>query len=146
MADPQVGGAAPGANPGPSLFGSVRTFWSVLLAILYTRLDLATAELQEQGIRVVKLLLAGVIAVAAFITAFFFFNFWIIAAVWSTPYRLVAIGVVFAVYFFAGVIAVALAGSMAKSWPGFLAHTIKELRRDVEGLNRLIAKDKEEGK
>ena len=143
MADPQAPAAA---ETGPSLFASLRSFWSVLLAILYTRLDLATAELQEQGIRVVKLLLSGFIAVVAFITAFFFLNFWIIAAFWSGPYRLVVIGLVFAVYFIGGIIAAGIAGAMLKAWPGFLAHTIKELRRDVEGLSALIAKDKEANK
>jgi uncharacterized membrane protein YqjE len=128
MADPQGGGGA-----GPA-------------AILYTRLDLATVELQDQGIRVVKLLLAGFLAVVLLITAFFFFNFWIIAAFWSTPYRLVAIGVIFAIYFFGGVIAASAARSFALSWPGFLSQTIKELRRDVEGLQDLIARDKEEKK
>jgi uncharacterized membrane protein YqjE len=142
MADPQ-GGSGTGAASGPSLFASLRSFWSVLLAILYTRLDLATAELQDQGIRVVKLLLCGFVAVILLITAFFFFNFWIIAAFWSTPYRLEAIGVIFAVYFFGAVIFAAIAKNLAVNWPGFLAQTIKELRRDVEGLQVLIAKDKE---
>jgi len=143
MADPQGGGGAGPDNSGPSLFASLRSFWSVLLAILYTRLDLATVELQDQGIRVVKLLLAGFIAAVAFLTAFFFLNFWIIAAFWSGPYRLLVIGIIFAVYFFGGVIAVVVARNLAVNWPGFLSQTIKELRRDVEGLNKLIAKDKE---
>jgi uncharacterized membrane protein YqjE len=124
----------------------LRSFWSVLLAILYTRLDLATAELQGQGIRVVKLLLSGFLAVVAFITAFFFLNFWIIAAFWSTPYRLLVIGLVFAVYLLVGIIAAGVAGAMIKAWPGFLSHTIRELRKDVEGLSALIAKDKEVSK
>jgi len=141
MADPQGGGSA--ASSDPSLFASLRSFWSVLLAILYTRLDLATVELQAQGIRVVKLLLAGFIAVVALITAFFFLNFWIIAAFWSTPYRLLVIGLIFAVYLLGGIIAAGVAGALAKAWPGFLSQTIKELRRDVEGLSVLIAKDKE---
>lgn len=142
MADPQ-GGAGAEANSGPSLFASLRSFWSVLLAILYTRLDLATVELQDQGIRVIKLLLSGLVAVLLLITAFFFLNFWIIAAFWSTPYRLLVIGLVFAVYLAGGIIAAGMAGAMMKTWPGFLSQTIKELRRDVEGLNQLIAKDKE---
>ena len=141
MADPQGGGAS--ANSGPSLFASIRSFWSVLLAILYTRLDLATVELQDQGIRVIKLLLAGFIAVILLITAFFFANFWIIAAFWSGPYRLLVIGIIFGVYLLGGIIAAGVAGSLMKTWPGFLSQTIKELRKDVEGLNQLIAKDKE---
>ena len=141
MADPQGGSAGP--ESGPSLFASLRSFWSVLLAILYTRLDLATVELQDQGIRVIKLLLAGFVAVVLLLTAFFFFNFWIIAFFWSGPYRLEVIGIIFAVYFFGGVIFIAVARNIAINWPGFLGQTIKELRKDVEGLQVLVAKDKE---
>lgn len=140
MPDPQGGGA----GAGPGLFASLRSFWSVLLAILYTRLDLCTTELQDQGIRVIKLLLAGLIAVVALVTAFFFANVWLIAAFWYTPYRLLVIGLIFAVYFFGGLIAVAVARNMVGAWPGFLSQTIKELRRDVEGLNKLIAAQKSE--
>ena len=142
MADPQGGNAGPGTS-GPSLFASLRSFWSVLLAILYTRLDLATVELQDQGIRVIKLLLAGFVAVVLLLTAFFFLNFWIIAAFWSGPYRLLVIGLIFAVYLVGGIILAGVAGAMLKTWPGFLSQTIRELRRDVEGLNQLIARDKE---
>jgi uncharacterized membrane protein YqjE len=140
MADPQGGAPA----QGPSLFQSLRSFWSVLLAILYTRLDLATVELQDQGIRVVKLLLVGFIAVVALITAFFFANLWIIVFFWSN--KVLAVGVVFGVYLMVSLIAALIAYNMATSWPGFLSQTIKELRKDVEGLNRLVAKDKEETK
>jgi uncharacterized membrane protein YqjE len=131
-----------GSGSSPGLFASVRSFWSVLLAILYTRLDLATTELQAQGIRVVKLLLLGFIAVLALVTAFFFANVWIIAAFWPT-HRLLAIGVIFGVYLVIGLLAVSAARSLAATWPGFLSHTIRELRKDVEGLNKLIATDKE---
>jgi uncharacterized membrane protein YqjE len=141
MADPQGGSAGP--ESGPSLFASLRSFWSVLLAILYTRLDRGEVELQDQGIRVIKLLLAGFVAVVLLITAFFFFNFWIIAFFWSGPYRLEVIGIIFAVYFFGGVIFIAVARNIAINWPGFLGQTIKELRKDVEGLQILVAKDKE---
>jgi uncharacterized membrane protein YqjE len=141
MPDPQGGGT----DSGPGLFVSLRSFWSVLLAILYTRLDLCTTELQDQGIRVVKLLLAGLIAVIALVTAFFFANVWIIAAFWYTN-RLLAIGIIFGLYLLIGLIAVLAARNLVAAWPGFLSQTIKELRKDVEGLSVLVAKDKEQGK
>jgi uncharacterized membrane protein YqjE len=141
MADPQ-GGAGAG-NSGPSLFASLRSFWSVLLAILYTRLDLATVELQDQGVRALKLVIFGFAAVLALHTAFFFAMLWILAAFWDTPYRLWVIGGIFGVYAITGAAFLIAAYNIATNWPGFLSQTIKELRRDVEGLNQLIAKDKE---
>ncbi len=141
MPDPQGGGT----GAGPGLFASVRSFWSVLLAILYTRLDLCTTELQDQGIRVIKLLLFGFIAVIALVTAFFFANVWIIAAFWYTN-RLLAIGIIFGVYLLVGLICVAGARNLVAGWPGFLSQTIRELRKDVEGLNKIIATKTEETK
>ena len=141
MADLQGDGA--GSGSGPSLFGSLRSFWSVLLATLYTRLDLATVELQDQGVRALKLILFVFAAALALHTAFFFALLWIIAAVWETPYRLWVIGGIFGVYAIAGAVFAIAAYNIVTNWPGFLGQTIKELRKDVEGLQVLIAKDKE---
>ena len=133
-----------GSAPGPSLFASLRSFWSVLLAILYTRLDLVTAELGDEAIRAVKVLLAGVIAVMAFATAFFFVNFLIIAAFWDTEYRYWAMTGIIAVYLLIGLASILAISKMIRNRPRFLSQTIAELRRDVEGLSRSIASKKDE--
>jgi uncharacterized membrane protein YqjE len=141
MADSQGDGG--GSGNGPSLFGSLRSFWSVLLATLYTRLDLATVELQDQGVRALKLVLLGFAAALALHTAFFFAMLWILAACWDGPCRLWVIGGIFGVYTIAGVVFAFAAYNIVTTWPGFLGQTIKELRKDVEGLQDLIEKDKE---
>ncbi len=133
-----------GSAPNPSLFASLRSFWSVLLAILYTRLDLVTAELEDEAIRAVKVLLAGAIAFVSFSMAFFFAMFFVIAATWNGPYRLWVIGGIFFIYLLIGFIGVLAARNMIFSRPRFLSQTIAELRRDVEGLNRSIASKKDE--
>ena len=141
MADSQ--GDGEGSGNGPSLFGSLRSFWSVLLATVYTRLDLATVELQDQGVRALKLVLFAFAAALALHTAFFFAMLWILAAFWDTGYRLWVIGGIFAVYTIGGFVFLSAAYNIVTNWPGFLGQTIKELRKDVEGLQDLIAKDKE---
>jgi uncharacterized membrane protein YqjE len=142
MADPQ--GSA--ATPSPGLFNSVRSFWSVILAVFYTRLDLATAELEDQAARAIKVLVVGIVALLAAATAFFFANLWIIAAFWSGPYRLWAVGGVFAVYFILALVAVLYVVNAIKHRPKLLEQTIAELRRDVEGINRLVAQEAKEKK
>jgi uncharacterized membrane protein YqjE len=142
MAEPQGGGTV----AGPGLFASLRSFWSVLLAILYTRLDLATTELQDQAVRVLKLVLFGLLAALLLHTAFFFAMLWILAAFWDTSYRLYVIGGIFAVYVLSGFIFLLAARHMITTWPGALSRTIAELRRDVEGLNKIIASKPEEPK
>ena len=133
-----------GSAPNPSLFASLRSFWSVLLAILYTRLDLVTAELEDEAIRAVKVLVAGAIAFISFTMAFFFAMFFVIAATWNGPYRLWVIGGIFFIYLLIGLIGILVARNMIFSRPRFLSQTIAELRRDVEGLSRSIASKKDE--
>jgi uncharacterized membrane protein YqjE len=139
MPDPQ--GSGPG--PGPSLFASLRSFWSVLLAILYTRLDLASAELEDQAGRIVRMILSGIVGLLSLHCAFFFAVLWVLAAFWDTQYRLLVIGLIFGVYFIGAVLGLALAYSIFVHRPKFMSQTIAELRRDVEGLNRMIKKDEE---
>ena len=136
MPDPQ----GSGSDQGPSLFASLRSFWSVLLAILYTRLDLVTTELEDEGARAVKLLVAGLVGVLCLVMAFFFAMFFLIAVAWYTPYRLWVIGGICLVYLLGGIIAFLAARNMFLTRPKFLSQTIAELRRDVEGLNRMMAK------
>jgi uncharacterized membrane protein YqjE len=135
-----------GSGPNPGLFASLRSFWSVLLAILYTRLDLATAELQELATHGVKLVIAGAIALVALITAFFFANFFVIAYFWNSEYRMGAIGAVVGVYVLIAVICALIVRNMIVNRPKFLGHTIAELRKDAEGLSKALTPTKPEAK
>lgn len=138
---PASEGTGLGASPG--LFESLRSFWSVLLAILYTRLDLATMELEEQVHLVARVLVAAIIAMIAFFFAFIIANVFIIALFWDGPYRLLAIGLVFGFYFVVGAIGALAARNFIATRPKLFGQTIAELRRDVEGLSRAVAAKKE---
>ena len=136
-------GTGSGATPG--LFSSLRSFWSVLLAILYTRLDLATAELEDEAVRGIKLIVAGLISVLALFAAFFWATFFVLALFWDT-HRLLVLGIIFGIYFVIGIVLFLVARNMVLTRPKFLSQTIAELRRDVEGLSRVIATKKDEVK
>ena len=144
MAAPQSAGSGTGPNPGPGLFDSLRSFWSVLLAILYTRLDLATDELGDQARRAVQVVVAAVIGIVALVFAFIIANIFLIALFWDTPYRLLVIGLVFGFYLLIGLVGSIATWNMVSNWPKLLQQTIAELRRDVEGLTRSIAAKKDE--
>jgi uncharacterized membrane protein YqjE len=124
----------PGASPG--LFSSLRTFWSMLIAILYTRLDLATSELEEVGAHAVQLVVVSLAALLCISTAFFFAMFFFLALFWDTQYRLLVLGSIFGIYFLASVVFVLIARHLILHRPKFLSQTLAELRRDVEGLRR----------
>jgi uncharacterized membrane protein YqjE len=132
-----------GSGSTPGLYASLRSFWSVLLAILYTRLDLVSAELEDEAVRGFKLIVAGLVSVLCLLTAFFWAMFLIVALVWDTPYVFWVLGGIFAIYFILGVSLLLVARNMIRSRPKFLSQTIAELRRDVEGLSRSVAKEDE---
>jgi uncharacterized membrane protein YqjE len=134
------------ASPPPGLFTSVRSFWSVLVAILYTRLDLVTAELEDLAARVAKLAVAGIVCLHCLFMAYFFAMFFILALFWDTQYRLWIIGGIFAVYCGVGVGVLLLARQMIVDRPAFLSQTLSELRRDLEGLRQAVVAKKDEVK
>ena len=135
-----------GSGPTPSLFASLRSFWSVVVAILYTRLDLVTAELEDSAIYGLKFLLAALLCILSLFGAFFFAMYFLIAMFWDTEYRLYMIGGIFFVYFGAGAVLFLIARHLIVSRPRFLSQTLTELRRDVEGLQKSMAPKPEETK
>jgi uncharacterized membrane protein YqjE len=135
-----------GSGASPGLFASLRSFWSVLIAILYTRLDLVTAELEDEAVRAIKLIVAGLVSLFFLCMAFFFATYFLIALAWDTPYRMWVIGGIFGIYFVVGIVLLLIARNMVLNRPKFLSQTIAELRRDVESLRHVAAAKKEEAK
>jgi uncharacterized membrane protein YqjE len=135
-------GIGSGASPG--LFASLRSFWSVVVAILYTRLDLATSELEDEAIRALKLIAAGLISLLCLLAAFFWATFFVLALFWDTAYRLWVLGGIFGIFFIIGVVLLLIARNMILTRPKFLSQTLAELRRDVEGLRQATATKKDE--
>jgi len=119
-----------GSNP--SLYSSLRSFWGVLVAILYTRLDLVTLELEEEATRAVQLVAVIMGALLCLgMTIFFLLCLLVILSGDYLKWVLLGICVV-------SIIATAtlafLARKMIQNRPKFLSHTLAELKRDVEGL------------
>lgn len=135
-----------GSGASPGLFASLRSFWSVLIAILYTRLDLVTAELEDEAVRAIKLIVAGLVSLFFLCMAFFFATYFLIALSWDTPYRMWVIGGIFGIYFVVGIVLLLIARNMVLNRPKFLSQTISELRRDVESLRHVATAKKEEAK
>jgi uncharacterized membrane protein YqjE len=133
-----------GSDESPSLFASLRSFWGVLVAIFYTRLDLVTAELEDEAIRLAKFVASGLLSVLFLHTALFFGMFFLLALVWDYPeYRLLVLGLIFALYFIGGVALFFFARNMIVNRPKFLSQTLAELRRDAETLRESLPIKKE---
>ena len=120
----------PGASPG--LFSNLRSFWGVLVAILYTRLDLASAELEESGTYAVRLIVVTLAAVLVIVMTFFFLFFFLIVVFWKEAD--VILGIVTIICVLSSTALGLVARHLILERPKFLGQTLAELRRDVDGL------------
>jgi uncharacterized membrane protein YqjE len=119
---------------GPGLFESVKALGRSAVEALHTRLDLLSAELKEEQARITELLVIAVLALLCLFLAIVFTAFFVVVAVWDTPYRLWVIGL----------LAAALAGSAAALWSYFRRKitarprpfhaTLEELSADIERM------------
>ncbi len=123
-----------GASPG--LFSSLRSFWSVLVAILYTRLDLLTAELEEEAKRAVQLVVVSLAGLLCAGMAVFFLMFFLVVLFWD--HALLVLGIVCSISLLTTAVLFFVARSMILNRPKFLSHTLTELRRDVESLRPAV--------
>ncbi|SRR5260221_1781146 len=125
-----------GSGPNPGLFSSLRSFWSVLLAILYTRLDLATVELEEVGLHAMQVVVISLAALLCIGMTIFFFFFFLIVAFWD--HAPLVVGIILIVCGTASATLALVARHLIVNRPKFLSQTLAELRRDVEGLRHDI--------
>jgi len=132
-----IGQEDPGAH-NPGLFQSVRTFWRVLIAILYTRLDLLTTELGEEAYRILYLAIAVVVGLICLHLALFFFTLWLVLILWETPYLFWGVGGIAFFYFLITAGCAFYASRVLHNRPRFLGQTLDELRRDAEGLQTVM--------
>jgi len=122
----------PAAPKPPGLSQTLRAFSGTLLAALHTRLDLATLELEEQGVAALKLALLSLAAIICLSIAFVFLNVLLIVALWD--HNELVISLICVVYLLAAIIFGALARQLVTTWPKFLGQSMHELKRDAETL------------
>jgi uncharacterized membrane protein YqjE len=116
------------------LFDSLKSLGRTAVEALHTRLDLLSTELKEEQARITELLVIAVLAVLCLFLAIVFAAFFVVVAVWDTPYRLLA----------TGLLAVALAGAAWALWASFRREmtsrprpfkaTLEELSADIERM------------
>ena len=120
------------SSANPSLYSSLRSFWGVIVAILYTRLDLVTLELEEEATRAVQLVAVVLGALLCIGITLFFVMFFLVVTFWEQ--RILVLGLICSVGIIGSVVLVFLARKMILDRPRFLSQTLAELRRDIEGL------------
>jgi uncharacterized membrane protein YqjE len=113
--------------------GPVREFARSLLSFAETRARIAATEVEEQLARLAEIWAWSVAALVLLVLAALFASFCIVLALWDT-HRVLAAGLLAALYLAAGVGAALMARARARERPRFLAATLQELAKDRDHM------------
>jgi uncharacterized membrane protein YqjE len=114
----------------PGALDALTRLGGTVLAMLHSRLELASLELGEAGGRLVTSIVAGFAAVLLFGGAVAALSAWVAVVLWSTLGQAVLVWLALA-YAAAGVVLVWWLRARALAAPPLLADTLTELRRDA---------------
>lgn len=118
---------------GGGLLQSLRNLAATLVAVLQTRLELLAAEVEEERVRLGRLLVLAVVAIFFLSLSVLTFTLFVIVLFWDT-YRLPVIGGIAAVYLIIGGGAVFAARRQAAAKPRLFSASLAELTKDRERL------------
>ena len=124
----------PGASAG-GLLTSLRRVGASVAAIVHSRVELATLELERERIRVTRLVLLGLLAFLFLGLAAITATIFVIVLFWDSQ-RLVAIGFLTVFYIGVGAGVLMFARREAAESKRPFAATVEELRKDREYLSR----------
>ncbi len=119
----------------PRLFETLREVGVALLAILHTRMGLASVELSEERDRLLLRALLGVTAVFAMAMAMAMATLLVVIVFWDT-WRLQVLTMFLVLYAGVGIWCLARFKALARQAPPLLEQTMAELERDIEAIRR----------
>ncbi|MGC2458741.1 MAG: phage holin family protein [Gallionellaceae bacterium] len=120
-----------GKNGG--LFNSMRTTASTLLAIVQTRVELLSTELEEERIRLTSMLMWMLLMLFCTGMGVIFFTLLLVLALWD-DHRLLAVGIPAVLFSLGAVLAWQVVAGKARSKPRLFAASLTELSRDRDQL------------
>ena len=112
---------------------TLRALGASFLGLVRSRIELAVVELQEVGERKKGLLTLAVVAGVFLSLGALLFAMFVVVLFWDT-HRVVAAGIVTAVYLAIGAFALMRLKQRAAEMPPPFAATLEELKRDVAAL------------
>ncbi|HXC58197.1 MAG TPA: phage holin family protein [Steroidobacteraceae bacterium] len=127
-------GTETAAGPIGTLIGSLKNMLSTFIALLQTRLEIVSTELQEEIGRAASLLLWTFIALFAAGIGLFVGALVLIFAFWETHRVLVSM-LVMGFFFLLAIVAVLVLRAKLKGRPRLFAATIEEFSRDRAHLD-----------
>jgi uncharacterized membrane protein YqjE len=115
------------------MLGPARELARTLLAFAETRARLAATEVEEQSIRLAEIVLWLAVALFFLGLSLLFVAIFVVLHFWDSN-RLLAAGLVAALFIGAGLASALVVRSRMRERPKFLAATLAELKRDQERL------------
>lgn len=128
----------PRSTPAPGIVESFKALLLTFVSSLYTRLEIATTELEEERERLEQLVLLGVAAVFCLCMGVLLVSLLLIALAWDTPYRMLVFSGVTALYLIAGICLGLILRAKVKSKPRLFGTTLSELAKDYESLRKTL--------
>ncbi|MCF8185554.1 MAG: phage holin family protein [Sulfuritalea sp.] len=120
-------------NQGNGLIDSLATLATTFVAILHTRLELLSTDIEEEREHILSLVKLSLIALFCMMLGMLLIAVLLIVALWDT-YRLVAIGSLAGFFIISGFIAWYMAKRKAKAKPRLFSASLLELRKDREKI------------
>lgn len=123
-------------NQGNGLIDSLATLVTTFVAIIHTRLELLSTDIEEEREHLLSLVKLSLIALFCMMLGMLLIAVLLIVALWDT-YRLAAIGSLAAFFILSGLIAWYMAKRKAKAKPRLFSASLLELRKDREKIETL---------
>ena len=146
MTDPYVspdeelgeGRDEPRASRSAGLMDSAKRMLATIIALVHTRLELFTTEIEEEIQRAASILMWGLVALFFGSLTVLMIAFTVIIVFWD-DHRVLAAVLVTATFLLMTLIFGLLARSRLKAKVRFMAASIEELKRDRESLDRMTS-------
>ena len=116
------------------LIASVRSIAVTLLSIVYTRLELLSADVEEGWVRLMSMLVMAFIALFCFCFGVVLLSILVVVTFWDT-HRMLVLGMLTGIFLVTGIILSMIAIHKLKSMPKLFEASMIELAKDQEQLN-----------
>lgn len=130
MAEQQTG---PGAAQSGGILQSLRNLGTTLVAIVQTRLELLSNEIEAERLRLLQIIFWGLVAIFFLAFALGMLTLLVVLVFWDT-HRNGAVAVLAVIYFVLGIYAVLQARSRLMQGRRVFADSLRELQRDRDDL------------
>lgn len=115
------------------LLESLKRLTGTLLAIVQTRLELLSNELEEERLRIRQMFFYGSVAVFFFAMSIMLLTVFVVVLFWDS-YRLLVLGVLTAVFLVAGILAWNVLRRVSRERSKLFSFSLAELSDDIDRL------------